>query len=104
MSRAGHDLDGIYNYIVHKILEPETALNLVSDYYGAAGGSKPSGIIMVSWIENARPYRCPEHKQGIYANCGYRQFFVENDTVIFRINEVKKTVIVVTVRYPPSEF
>lgn len=30
MSRAVHDLDGIYNYIVHKILEPETAQNLVS--------------------------------------------------------------------------
>lgn len=30
MSRAVHDLEGTYNYIVHKILEPETALNLVS--------------------------------------------------------------------------
>lgn len=32
MSRAVHDLEGegIYNYIVHKILELETALNLVS--------------------------------------------------------------------------
>ena len=33
-----------------------------------------------------------------------RQLFVENYTAIFRIDEAKKTVIVVTVRYSPSEF
>ena len=30
MSRALRDLDGIYDYIAHTLLEPETALNLVS--------------------------------------------------------------------------
>ncbi len=50
------------------------------------------------------PYRCPERKRGVYANRGYRQLFVENYTAVFRIDEVKKTVIVVTVRYSPSEF
>lgn len=50
------------------------------------------------------PYRCPERKQGAYANRGYRQFFVENYTAVFRIDESKKTVIVVTVRYSPSDF
>ena len=29
MSRALRDLDGIYDYIAHTLLEPETALNLV---------------------------------------------------------------------------
>ena len=29
MSRALRDLDGIYNYIAHTLLEPGTALNLV---------------------------------------------------------------------------
>ena len=28
MSRALKDLEGIYNYIAHTLLEPETALNL----------------------------------------------------------------------------
>ena len=50
------------------------------------------------------PYRSPERKQGAYANRGYRQFFVENYTAVFRIDEAKKTVIVVTVRYSPSDF
>ena len=30
MSRALKDLEGIYNYIAHTLLEPETALNLVN--------------------------------------------------------------------------
>lgn len=51
MSRALRDLDGIYDYIAHTLLEPGTALNLIG-----------------------------------------------------RIEEAKKTVIVVTVRYSPSEF
>lgn len=29
MSRALRDLDGIYDYIAHTLLEPETALSLV---------------------------------------------------------------------------
>ena len=51
MSRALRDLDGIYDYIAHTLLEPGTALNLIG-----------------------------------------------------RIEEAKKTVIVVIVRYSPSEF
>lgn len=92
MSRAVRDLDGIYDYIANTLLEPGTALN------------------MVERIENAilsletMPYRCLERKWGSYANRGYRQLFVENYTAVFRIDEVKKMVIVVTVRYSPSEF
>ena len=92
MSRALRDLDGIYDYIANTLLEPGTALNLVDR------------------IENAifsletMPYRGPERKRGVYANRGYRQLFVENYTAVFRIDERKKMVIVVTVRYSPSKF
>ena len=92
MSRALRDLDGIYDYIARTLLEPETAINLVSRIENA--------ILSLETM----PYRCPERKQGVYANRGYRQLFVENYTAIFRIDEVKKTVIVVTVRYSPSNF
>ena len=51
MSRTLRDLDGIYAYIAHTLLEPGTALNLVG-----------------------------------------------------RIDEAKKTVLVVTIRYSPSKF
>ena len=72
--------------------------------------SRERSLIWWGRIEDAilsletMPYRCPERKRGAYANRGYRQLFVENYTVVFRIDEAKKTVIVVTVRYSPSEF
>lgn len=92
MSRALRDLDKIYDYISHTLVEPGTALKLVER------------------IENAifsletMPYRCPERRRGAYANRGYRQLLVENYTVIYRIQESEKQVIVVTVRYSSSEF
>lgn len=92
MSRALRDLDGIYDYIAHALLEPGAALNLVNRIEEA--------ILSLETM----PYRCPERKHGIYANRGYRQLFVENYTAVYRIDEAKKLVIVVTVRYSPSEF
>ena len=50
------------------------------------------------------PYRCPERKRGGYANRVYVHVFVEIYSAVFRIDEAKKMVIVVTVRYSPSEF
>ena len=92
MSRALQDLDGIYDYIAHTLLEPGTALSLV--------GRIEEAILSLETM----PYRCPERKRGAYANRGYRQLFGENCTAIVRKDEKKKTVIVVTVRYSPSEF
>ncbi len=91
-NRALQDLDGIYGYIAHSLSEPETSLKLVSRIEDA--------ILSLETM----PYRYPERKRGIYQGQGYRQLFVGNYTVIFRIDETKKTVIVVTVRYSPSEF
>ena len=56
MSRALRDLDGIYDYIAHTLLEPETALNLVSRIEDA--------ILSLEMM----PSRCPERKHGVYAN------------------------------------
>ena len=50
------------------------------------------------------PQRCPERRRGVYAHCGYRQLLVDNYCVVFRVDENEKQVIVVTVRYSPSEF
>lgn len=85
-------MDGIYDYIARTLLEPGTALNLA--------GRIEDAILSLETM----PYRCPERKRGAYANRGYRQLFVENYTVVFRINEAKKTVVMVTVRYSLSEF
>lgn len=85
-SRALRDLDGIYAYIAQTLREPGTALKLVDRIEES-----------VFSLEQM-PYRCPERKRGTYANRGYRQLLVENYTVIYRVEETKKQVVVVTVR------
>lgn len=39
-----------------------------------------------------------------YSNKGYRQLFVKNFTIVYRIDEEKKQVIIVTVRYSKCQF
>ena len=90
--RALRDLDGIYAYIANTLLEPGIALNLVDEI--------ESGILSL----DVMPHRCPERKIGVYANHGYRQLFVKNFTVLFRIDESKKIVVVITVSYSSRQF
>ena len=52
MSRALRDLDGIYDYIAHTLLEPGTALNLV--------GRIEDAILSLETM----PYRCPTGDTG----------------------------------------
>ena len=92
MSRALRDLDSIYKYIAETLLESNTALNLVVEI--------EREIFSLEHFLN----RCPIRRVGAYANKGYRQLFVKNYTVIYRVNEEDKTVIVVTVRYSASQF
>ena len=92
MTRAQRDLDGIYAYIAGTFLEPGTAVKMIE--------ALEEGIISLE----SMPYRYPERKRGIYANKGYRQLFVKNYTIVYRIDEVSKSVLVVTVRYSASDF
>lgn len=92
MSRAVRDLDRIYTYIAEKLSEPDTALRLVEKI--------ESEILSLRQF----PDRCAIRKTGAYANRGYRQLFVKNYTVIFRVDEAGKAVLIVTVRYSPSQF
>ena len=50
------------------------------------------------------PYRGSIRRTGAFANRGYRQVFVKNFTIVYRIDEAKKMVVIVTVRYTPSSF
>ena len=91
-SRALRDLDAIYAYIAKTLLEPGTAINLVEEI--------EREILSLEHFPN----RCPLRRTGVYANKGYRQLFVKNYTVIFRVDKAEKTVIIVTVRYSSSQF
>lgn len=91
-SRALRDLDDIYIYIAQTLLVPETALALVDKI--------EKEILSLEEM----PYRFPERKTGAYVNKGYRQLFVGNYTIIYRVDEKHRRVIIVTIRYSPSQF
>ena len=88
--QAYEELDGIYKYIATNLSNPTAAINLVNEME----------IAILSLDE--LPYRGATRQRGRYANAGYRQLFVENYTIVYRIDEDKKLVIIVTVRYTPS--
>lgn len=92
MPKAYRDLDDIEWYIAKELEEPTTALNLVEEIENA--------ILSLEMF----PQRGALRKIGRYAEKGYRHIFVKNYTIVYRIDEVRKWVIVVTVRYTPSEF
>ena len=90
--RALRDLDSIYGYIAHTLREPAVAEKLIGDI--------EKGILSLEQL----PYRCSERTVGAYAHRGYRQLLIRNYTVIYRIDEANKEVLVVTIRYSRSQF
>lgn len=92
MARVARDLDEIYHYIAEEVKAPETAEHMADILDEAILGL------------DEMPYRGAVRRVGAFADKGYRQLFVKNYTIVYRIDEMNKTVIVVTVRYTPSSF
>ena len=92
LPKAYEDIDKIYRYISEILMESKAAESNVNCIEEAIIG-----------LENF-PYRGAKRKVGVYANGGYRQLFAKNFTVIYKVNEKMKCVIVVTVKYSPSCF
>lgn len=91
-NRARKDLEGIFRYVTEALQEPKTAQNLID--------TLESEIMTLATMPN----RCPERRRGIYANKGYRQLLVKNYTVIFKVEEDRALVRIVTIRYSRSNF
>jgi plasmid stabilization system protein ParE len=91
-ARACRDLDGIYAYIAENLSEPGTALKMVDELEKA--------ILSLEHL----PERGAIRRVGTYANGAYRQLFVGNYCIIYRVLKEKKEVHIVTVRYTPSNF
>jgi plasmid stabilization system protein ParE len=91
-ARAYRDLDDIYTYIAETLLAPRTALNMVDELEKA--------IFSLEQL----PERGAIRHVGAYANGDYRQLFVKNYCIIYRVLKEKKEVHIVTVRYTPSKF
>ena len=90
--RAYRDLDGIYSYIAINLTEPETADKMITSLEDA-----------IYSLEQF-PERGSIRRTGVYANQDYRQIFVKNYTIIYRVHKEKQEVHIVTVRYAPSQF
>jgi plasmid stabilization system protein ParE len=91
-ARASRDLDNIYTYIAENLLESGTALNMVDELEKA--------IFSLEQL----PERGTIRRVGAYANGDYRQLFVKNYCIIYRVLAENKEVHIVTVRYTPSNF
>lgn len=92
LPRAYQNMDEIYGYIASQLFAPTAADTLLNQFEDA----------MLSL--ETMPYRFPVRRVGAYANRGYRQIFVGNFTIVYRVDESKQTVLVVTVRYARSDF
>ena len=90
--RAMKDMDKIYRYILEEFREPETAEHIV--------GILKDAICSLYGM----PYQGTERKQGLYADKGYHQLFIKNFTIVYRVDEQKQSVIIMTIRYTPINF
>lgn len=92
MRRASDDLDDIYNHIADDFKETGTA-------------EKMADLLEETILSlKEMPYRGSVRRAGAFANRGYRQIFAKNFTIVYRIDEARKMVIIVTIRYTPSSF
>ena len=91
-AHAYRDLNGIYTYIAKNLSEPGTALNMVD--------ALEEAIFSLEQM----PERGAIRRIGIYAEADYRQIFVKNYVIIYRVLQEKKEVHIITVRYAPSNF
>ena len=91
-ARAYRDMEDIYAYIANNLHDPNAAQNIIDE------------------IENAvfslelMPERGAVRRSGIYANRDYRQLFVGNYIIVYRVKKEEKQVHIVTVHYAPSSF
>lgn len=85
--RAIRELDSIYEYIAKEKLAPENAK-------GQVDRIKQSILSLDTF-----PQFHQERNEGRYAGKGYRQLLIDNYIAIFRIDELRKTVYVVTIQY-----
>lgn len=90
--RAYSDIDSIYKYISEVLCSNSSAINIVTQIEEA--------ILSLETLPNRGAIR----KTGYYANKNYRQLFVENYVIVYKVVEEDNKVIIMTVRYARSNF
>lgn len=80
-------------------------LNEIYEYIADELDAEPEALDLIAKLEEAilslevMPQRGAKRSVGAYANKGYRQCFVKNFTIVYRIDEAKEQVVIVTIRY-----
>ena len=90
--RAYQNINDIYEYIAKDLFATHSAMNLVDKLEKA--------FLSLETM----PQRFSKRQVGAYANRTYRQLFVKNFTIIYRIDETEKKVFIIMVRYSKSNF
>ena len=85
--KAIRELDRIYEYIACNKLAPENAKGQIDRIKAA--------ILKLDTF----PQSHQERNEGKYARKGYRQLLIDHYLAIFRIDENKKIVTIITIQY-----
>lgn len=91
-ARAYRDIEDIYAYIASNLYDQNAAQNIVDEIEKA--------VFSLELVPKSGAVR----RSGIYANRDYRQLFVGNYIIVYRVKKEGKQVHIVTVRYAPSSF
>lgn len=90
--KALENIDSIYEYIALELQNKEAALKLVE--------ALEIAIISLEQL----PYRGTKRKIGMFANKGYRQIFLNNFTIIYRVDANIKQVVIIHIVYSKRNF
>ena len=90
--QAYEELEAIYKYIAMSLLSPAAANSTLEAIKNAILSLDEMPIVVLL------------EKSADMPMLGYRQLFVKNYTVIYRVDEKDKAVIIITIRYTPSAF
>ena len=85
--KAYRDIEDIYSYIALEKLEPDIAKGMTDRIWDA-----------IDSLE-LLPYSHQDRLVGRYSGKGYKQLLIDNYIAVYRIDEAKKQVYVVTVQY-----
>jgi len=91
MGKARRDLDEIFTKIYIEF-ERDTANSLLDELEEK-----------IKTLESM-PFRGSLRKIGIFANQGYRQLFVKNFSIVYKVDIQLNQVVIITIRYSKSDF
>lgn len=91
-TQAFREIDAIYEYIATNFQAPESAEKVAEEIEEA-----------IFSLEQF-PGRGALRKIGKYANQGYRQLFVRDYVIVYRVDPSQKQVLVITVQYGKRDF